>query len=92
MRLFKYAKKYIFKCKLGLLTFTLFSIIAQVMSIALPYLIGSYIDVLVRNQSGQEIIEFTKNFICQCLEYNIIFSCKLSICKDSNKSNGQLKF
>ncbi len=33
------------------------------MSIALPYLIGSYIDVLVRNQSGQEIIEFTKKIL-----------------------------
>lgn len=63
MKLFKYAKKYIFKYKFSLLVFILFSIIAWVVSIVSPYLTGSYIDVLVKAQSGREIIEFTKKVL-----------------------------
>jgi len=59
MKIFKYAKKYIFKYKLALSVFLLFNIIAWIASIASPYLLGNYMDVLVEAKSAEAIVNFT---------------------------------
>jgi len=63
MVMIKYVKKYILKYKLSLLMFIIFSIIAWIVSIVSPYLTGNYVDVLVKAESGDAIVSFTKKIL-----------------------------
>ena len=59
MKIFKFVKEYIFKYKIQLFIFLIFSIISWIISIGLPYITGNYIDSLMNFQNRQTIIDFT---------------------------------
>lgn len=93
MKIFKFVKEYIFKYKIQLFIFLIFSIISWIISIGLPYITGNYIDSLMNFQNRQTIIDFTIKILLIGI-INIIssFVVSYSYVKVQTKSAIELNF
>lgn len=93
MKIFKFVKEYIFKYKIQLFIFLIFSIISWIISIGLPYITGNYIDSLMNFQNRQTIIDFTIKILLMGI-INIIssFVVSYSYVKVQTKSAIELNF
>ena len=93
MKIFKFVKEYIFKYKIQLVIFLIFSIISWIISIGLPYITGNYIDSLMNFQKRQTIIDFTIKILLIGI-INIIssFIVSYSYVKVQTKSAIELNF
>ncbi|WP_077369140.1 ABC transporter transmembrane domain-containing protein [Anaerosalibacter sp. Marseille-P3206] len=93
MKIFKFVKGYIFKYKIELFIFLIFSIISWIISIGLPYITGNYIDSLMNFQNRQTIINFTiKILLIGIISIISSFIVSYSYVKVQTKSGMELNF
>jgi ABC-type bacteriocin/lantibiotic exporter with double-glycine peptidase domain len=93
MKIFKFVKEYIFKYKIQLFIFLIFSIISWIISIGLPYITGNYIDSLMNFQNRQTIINFTiKILLIGIISIISSFIVSYSYVKVQTKSGMELNF
>jgi len=93
MKIFKFVKEYIFKYKIQLFIFLIFSIISWIISIGLPYITGNYIDSLMNFQNRQTIIDFTiKILLMGIISIISSFIVSYSYVKVQTKSGMELNF
>ena len=93
MKIFKFINKYIFKYKFQLFIFSSFTLISLIISIAMPYITGNYIDSLIDFRNSRTIINFTMKILFIGI-INIVssFMVSYSYVKIQTKSAIELNF
>lgn len=93
MKIFKFINKYIFKYKFQLFIFSSFTLTSLIISIAMPYITGNYIDSLIDFHNSRTIINFTMKILFIGI-INIVssFMVSYSYVKIQTKSAIELNF